>query len=183
MAGAQGNLSGNGETPVSVAPNSISAAQQAQQNTSTQAANSSRFTTVNHAVAEQVSVQITKALSAGNDKISIQLKPADLGRVDVQMEVGHDGRVTAVVTADNKQTLDLLQKDSKQLQEALQQAGLQADDDSLNFNLREQDDGQETSGTGSNGANESTGDELTLEEELAGIKPNIISDTRIDVQA
>jgi flagellar hook-length control protein FliK len=182
-AGAQGNLSGNGETPVASAPNSISAAQQAQQNTSTQAANATRFTTVNHVVAEQVSVQITKALNAGNDRISIQLKPADLGRVDVQMEVGQDGRVTAVVTADNKQTLDLLQKDSKQLQEALQQAGLQADDDSLNFNLREQDDGQELAGTGGNGVNEGAADELTLEEELAGIKPDIITDTRIDVRA
>jgi flagellar hook-length control protein FliK len=180
---AQGTLSSNGETPVAAAPNSVSATQQAQQNTSTQAANYTRFTTANHAVAEQVSVQINKALNAGNDKISIQLKPADLGRVDVQMEVGQDGRVTAVVTADNKQTLDLLQKDSKQLQEALQQAGLQTDDDSLSFNLREQDDGQEMVGSGGSGANEDAGDELTLEEELAGVKPNIITDTRVDVRA
>jgi len=181
--GTQGNLSGNGETPVAAAPNSVSAAQQAQQNTSTQAANVTRFTTVNHAVAEQVSVQITKALNAGNDRISIQLKPADLGRVDVQMEVSQDGRVTAVVTADNKQTLDLLQKDSRQLQEALHQAGLKADDDSLNFNLREQDDSQEMAESDSHIGNEDAGDELTLEEELAGIKPNIITDTRVDVQA
>lgn len=181
--GGQGNLSSNGETPVAAAPNSVSAAQQAQQNTSIQAANSTRFTTANHAVAEQVSVQITKALNAGNDRISIQLKPADLGRVDVQMEVGQDGRVTAVVTADNKQTLDLLQKDSKQLQEALQQAGLQVDDDSLDFNLREQGDEQKMTGAGNADTNEGAGDELTLEEELAGIKPNIITDTHIDVQA
>jgi flagellar hook-length control protein FliK len=181
--GTQGTLASNGETPVAAAPNSISASQQAQQNTSTQAANSARFTTANLAVADQVSVQINKAVNAGNDKISIQLKPADLGRVDVQMEIGQDGRVTAVVTADNKQTLDLLQKDSKQLQEALQQAGLQADDDSLSFNLREQNDGQEMAESGGNNANEGAGDELTLEEELAGIKPNIITDTRIDVRA
>ena len=30
---------------------------------------------------------------------------------------------------------------------------------------------------------EGAGDELTLEEELAGIKPNIITDTRVDVRA
>ena len=180
---SQGTPTGNGETPLAASPNNISATQQAQQNTSTQAANSARFTTANHAVVEQVSIQISKALNAGNDKISIQLKPADLGRVDVQMEVGHDGRVTAVVTADNKQTLDLLQKDSKQLQEALQQAGLQADDDSLDFNLREQDDGKEMAESDDRGTIEGAGDELTLEEELAGIKPNIITDTRVDVRA
>ena len=147
-----------------------------------QAANSTRFTTANHALVEQVSVQISKALNAGNDRISIQLKPADLGRVDIQMELGQDGRVTAIVTADNKQTLDLLQKDSKQLQEALQQAGLQTDEDSLSFNLREQDDDRDlVDSEGS--SDEGSENELTLDEELAGIKPNIITDTRVDVQA
>ena len=53
----------------------------------------------------------------------------------------------------------------------------------MNFNLREQDDGQELAGAGGSGVNEGAGDELTLEEELAGIKPDIITDTRIDVQA
>ena len=181
--GAQGNFSGNGEAPFTSAPNSINATQQAQHNTSTQAANSTRFTTANLAVVEQVSVQISKALNAGNDKISIQLKPADLGRVDVQLEVGHDGRVTAVVTADNKQTLDLLQKDSKQLQEALQQAGLQADEDSLSFNLREHDDSKDMAEADGKNTSEGSGDELTLEEELAGIKSDIITDTRVDVRA
>ena len=129
------------------------------------------------------SIQINKALNAGNDKISIQLKPADLGRVDIKMEVGHDGRVIAIVTADNKQTLDLLQKDSKELQEALMQAGLKADDDSLSFNLREKNDGEEMQMSEGNGNNKREEDELTLEEELAGVKKNIITDTRVDVQA
>jgi flagellar hook-length control protein FliK len=185
--GSQAAVTGNGETPVAAAPNSTSAAQQAQQNTSPQAANSARFTAANTAVADQVSVQISKAINAGNDKISIQLKPADLGRVDVQMEVGHDGRVTAVVTADNKSTLDLLQKDSKELQQALQQAGLQADGDSLSFNLREQGDGKEMAGSSGNGRQEGTGEsgeaDLTLEEELAGLNRDVITDSRIDVRA
>ena len=90
--------------------------------------------------------------------------------------------MTAIVTADNKQTLDLLQKDSKQLQEALQQAGLQTDEDSLSFNLREQDDDRDlVDSEGS--SDEGSENELTLDEELAGIKPNIITDTRVDVQA
>ncbi len=179
-------LSGTGDTPVAAAPNSSSAAQQAQQNTSPQAANAPRFTLPNHAVADQVSVQINKALNAGNDRISIQLKPAELGRIDVQMEIGQDGRLIAVVTADNKNTLDLLQKDSKELQQALQQAGLQADDESLSFNLREQDDGSQMAGGSQGGGEEDApdfGDELTLEEELAGMRRNIITDTRVDVSA
>ena len=183
--GSQTAMSGTGDTPVAAAPNSVSAAQASQQTASTQAANTPRFTLAQHAVADQVSVQITKALNAGSDKISIHLKPAELGRVDVQMEVGHDGRVTAVVTADNKNTLDLLQKDSKELQQALQQAGLQADQDSLSFNLREQGDGKQMAGksSGGEGGLMDEGEALSLEEELAGVRPDIITDTRVDVSA
>ena len=90
--------------------------------------------------AEQVSVQITKAIKVGSDRISIQLRPAALGRIDVQMEMGADGRISAVITADNKETLDLLQRDSRSLERALQDSGLRTDSGSLSFNLRGQND-------------------------------------------
>ena len=89
------------------------------------------------AAVDQVSVQITKAMKAGADIIRIQMKPAALGRVDVHLEVS-DGRVTATVYADNKETLEMLQRGSRDLARALNSAGLHADSDNLNFNLREQ---------------------------------------------
>ena len=96
----------------------------------------------NPAFVDQVSVHITKAVKEGIDKINIQLRPASLGRIDVEMEVGQDGRISATVTADNKATLDLLQRDARGLERALQDAGLQTDAGSMNFNLREQNDGR-----------------------------------------
>ena len=95
------------------------------------------------AVTDQVTVQITKALQSGVDKISIQLKPAFMGRIDVQMEVAKDGVTSLVITADNRETLDLLQRDSRYLEQALKDAGLQADAGSMDFNMRE---GQESDG-------------------------------------
>jgi flagellar hook-length control protein FliK len=184
--GAQAAQSGNSETPIVTAPGSTTNTQQAQQTSSTQVINQNRFTSTNPALTDQVSVQISKAINAGNDKISIQLKPADMGRVDVQMEVGHDGRISAVISADNKSTMDLLQKDAKELQQALQQAGLQLDNDSLSFNLREQRDGQMANNTANGGVQETDDNmdgELSLKEELAGIDKNIITDNRIDVRA
>ena len=89
------------------------------------------------AVTEQISVKITKALQAGTDKISIQLKPAELGRVDVKMEMTHDGRVMTVVTAEKQDTLDLLRRDSSELQKALADAGLNSGD--MEFNLKGQE--------------------------------------------
>ncbi|MCP5372617.1 MAG: flagellar hook-length control protein FliK [Hyphomicrobiales bacterium] len=93
-------------------------------------------------VVEQVSVHIAKAVRAGVDRIHIQLKPESMGRVDVHMEIAKDGRVSAVVTVDNRETLNALQKDSHTLEQALRDAGLQADSDDLQFNLRGEQGGE-----------------------------------------
>ncbi|MBY0429592.1 MAG: flagellar hook-length control protein FliK, partial [Rhodospirillales bacterium] len=93
-------------------------------------------------VADQVAVQIQKAAKDGVDRITVTMRPEELGRVEVKLDVGADGRVTAMVTADNRDTLEMLQKDSRSLEKALQDAGLQTDSNSLSFNLR--GDGRET---------------------------------------
>ncbi|MBL8705435.1 MAG: flagellar hook-length control protein FliK, partial [Rhodospirillales bacterium] len=59
-----------------------------------------------------------------------------LGRIDVKLEVGEDGRVTAQVRAEKPETLELLQRDARGLERALQEAGLRADSGSLSFGLR-----------------------------------------------
>ena len=85
---------------------------------------------------QQVAVQIRRAVVDGDDHLSIQLKPAELGRIDVRLQFSGDGRVSAHITADNVATLDLMQRDTRGLERALQDAGLQTDSGSLSFNLR-----------------------------------------------
>ena len=86
-------------------------------------------------VMDQVSVQIDKAVKDGADTVKIQLRPLDLGKIEVKLEV-LDGRVTATVTADKPETLALLQKDTKGLEKALEDAGLKPEANSTSFNLR-----------------------------------------------
>lgn len=138
-------------------------------------------------VMDQVNVQISKAIANGMDKISIQLRPAHLGRVDVQLEMASDGRVTAVVTADNKDTLDLLKQDSRELERAMREAGLQMNSGDLSFNLRENGD-QAGDGTKTAGRGQDSGSltkEPTLDEllEANSSRPNIISEDRVDITA
>ncbi len=85
---------------------------------------------------EQVAVQIHKAANAGQDRVNIRLYPADLGRVDVKLEWADDGALRAVISAERSETLDLLQRDSRALDRALQEAGLKTDSGSLSFDLR-----------------------------------------------
>ena len=84
----------------------------------------------------QVFVQLTKAVQNGQNKITVQLRPEELGRVEVKLDIAGDGRVKAMVMADKPETLDLLQKDSRVLERALQEAGLKTDNNSLSFNLQ-----------------------------------------------
>jgi flagellar hook-length control protein FliK len=102
-------------------------------------------------VTEQVAVRITNAPLAGTERLQIQLRPAHLGRVEVQLDFNADGRVIATVTADRPETLSQLQRDAGALDRALQQAGLDTDSGSMNFNLR--NGGQNSAGAGNdNGA-------------------------------
>jgi flagellar hook-length control protein FliK len=99
----------------------------------------------------QVVVQVTKAVSEGHDRITIQLSPADLGRIDVRLDIGADGKIQAVFAADKPQTVEMLQRDARELERALQDAGLRADSGSLSFNLRgeqQQRDGDASSFAG-----------------------------------
>jgi len=86
--------------------------------------------------ADQVAVEIQKAVGAGKDHVRVRLHPAELGQIDISLKVRHDGTIRAIVTTDRSDTFDLLQRDSRGLERALQDAGLKTDSGSLNFNLR-----------------------------------------------
>ena len=85
---------------------------------------------------EQVAVQISRAVQQGADRITVNLKPASLGLISVDLEVGPDNRLIAVVSVDRPETLDLMQRDARALERALNDAGLKTDSGSLSFNLR-----------------------------------------------
>lgn len=94
-------------------------------------------------VLDQVLVHLRSNPHDGSSRIQIQLDPAELGRVEIRLDVGADGKTGVTVTADNRAALDALQRDARGLERALSDAGLKADAGSLSFNLRgEQNDQQ-----------------------------------------
>lgn len=163
-------------------------AQQAKENSPTQQAQQAQRSNLPGAsVADQISVKISKALQAGTDKISIQLRPAELGRVDVKLEMTHDGRVMTVVTAEKQDTLDLLRRDASELQKALADAGLQSGD--MQFNLkgeqqqRTADGDDQPNGNAGNAEPEASETAENESAVLTAWESGIFMDGRIDMRA
>ncbi|MEK9751712.1 MAG: flagellar hook-length control protein FliK [Rhodospirillaceae bacterium] len=185
------NTSGGGEgTSSSSGVSGSSQTQQTQQSqhtSQTQQAQAARGQHNGPSAAEQVSVRITRALQAGNDRISIRLNPAELGRVEVKVELSHDGRMTAVVTADKPETLETLRRDASELQKALQQGGIDLSSGDLAFNLRGEHGQTADGGDGNAGAPanaEGTADATDINPEVALLPSDIaLGEGRVDVRA
>ncbi len=106
--------------------------------------------------ANQIAVHIRNGLKAGADTIYVRLNPEELGRVEVRMQIDGDKNVQAVVTVEKAEALEQLQRDSRILQRALEDAGFKSNQDSFTFehNQSAPNQGGETPGerlTGSGG--------------------------------
>jgi len=84
---------------------------------------------------DALAVQIARKFDEGSSQFEISLHPAELGKVDVSLNVSQDGRVHAVLRAERAETLDLLRQDARSLEAQLRQAGLDVGSNSLSFQL------------------------------------------------
>ncbi len=105
----------------------------------------------------QVAFEVARQFEAGNTRFQIRLDPADLGRIDVKLDLDKSGTVSAHMFVERPETLDLMMRDQRALQQALQQAGLDGSKTSLEFSLRQNpfgtgaDTGQRNGGDGQPG--------------------------------
>lgn len=86
---------------------------------------------------DQIKVNITKSAVQGIDKIQIQLKPEDLGNIEVKLQIGKDGKLQAHIISSRPETMEALQKEMGNLEKAFNDAGFQTDEGSLSFSFRE----------------------------------------------
>jgi len=90
-----------------------------------------------------LAVEIAARARAGTNRFDIRLDPPDLGRIDVRLDVAHDGKVTSHLVVERQETLDVLRRDASEIERSLHQAGLKTADDGLQFTLRDQSFGQQ----------------------------------------
>lgn len=125
-----------------------------------------------HVPVSALAVHIAQQFKNGARRFDIRLDPPELGRIDVRLDVSRDGQVTTHLVVERSETLDLLQRDARQLERALQDAGLDTSKEGMKFSLKDQElaqggredrmQGEEDSGVSGRNANDES-DEITDE--------------------
>jgi flagellar hook-length control protein FliK len=87
-------------------------------------------------VHDQVALSIQRSLRDGGGSITLQLSPTELGRIHLKLNIDEENNVQASVMVERPATLELLQRDMKALERALQDAGLKAGPGDLSFSLQ-----------------------------------------------
>ncbi|MEP6831149.1 MAG: flagellar hook-length control protein FliK [Rhizomicrobium sp.] len=134
---------------------------------------------------DALAVSVAARAMSGAKQFEIRLDPPELGRVDVRLSIDASGKTQAHMTADQPQTLDLLQKDATTLTQALRDAGLDVSQSGLNFSLRGQD---RQNDDGNNGAGQGRRTNLIATRAIQAVQsPGVISfngaaaDARVDI--
>lgn len=93
-----------------------------------------------HQATQMVAAQIAKNAANGQTRqMTLYLNPPELGRVHVKMELGRDNTLKARVISEKSDTHTMLQRDIDSLSKSLEDAGIDMDQDGLEFELADQD--------------------------------------------
>jgi len=95
-----------------------------------------------------IAFEIVRHIRDGFSRFEIRLDPPEMGRIDVRLDMDGAGGINARMVVERQETLDLLQRDSRALERALAQAGLDGAKTNLEFSLKQnpfaqRDDGQD----------------------------------------
>jgi len=85
----------------------------------------------------QLAAQIARKLDGRSTRFDMVLTPEDLGRVDVSLEIGKDGQLSARLAFDNPAAAADLKSRADELRRQLQEAGFQVAGDALDFSQRD----------------------------------------------
>ena len=85
-----------------------------------------------------LAIEIAASAKSGKTRFEIRLDPAELGRIDVRIDIDRHGQMTSHLTVERPETLSMLRQDAHQLQRALDNAGLSTGNGGLQFSLRDQ---------------------------------------------
>lgn len=131
---------------------------------------------------QMLPIEIGMQAVRGVTNFQIRLDPAELGRVDVKLQIRENGEVNASLVVDRVETLQMLKRDASTLQYAFEQAGLKQSPDGLSFSLRgEGQQGQQQENRRQGGSADGL-DEIALQAQIgdAAMRRVLIPHSSID---
>lgn len=114
----------------------------------------------------QLAFELVRQVNDGNTRFQMRLDPPELGKIDVKLDIDATGQVNARLIVERAETLDLMQRDQRGLERALQQAGLDSAKTNLEFSLKQSPfSGGNQQGQDGSGRQAQFGADLTAEGE------------------
>lgn len=123
--------------PPEVAPTGDAVAAEADAPAITREAPLSQLSRVAIEATAQIAAQILRRLEGRSTRFEIALTPAELGRVDVKLDIDSEGRLNARLAFDNPAAATDLRGRADELRRQLEEAGFHLGDDALEFAERD----------------------------------------------
>lgn len=95
-------------------------------------------------VSKQLNLHMTRAVKAGEQEFSMRMDPPELGRVSVKLTFGQNGLVKSQIMAERPETLEMLQREIRGLERAIEAGGHKTEQGGISFSL--DSGGQESAG-------------------------------------
>ena len=118
-----------------------------------------------------------------NNRLSIELSPKSLGDLEIDVEIDKDGKIKAIIKAENPLVLDTLKADRHHLLSILKENGFNVDRNSLDFTKKESkgDGGSKNQGNSGNNRNSNTIETDDIYSEAEENNLNVISTSNVDI--
>lgn len=119
------------------------------------------------ALVSRIGEQFLERFTGKTSTFEIRLDPPELGKVDIRVEVGTDGKVMAVLAARDPSVADALMRGAKTLENALTQAGLNLSEGGVQVELDQKNSSAFANQSGEDVAEEYQGVNSPVGEDLA----------------
>ena len=86
-------------------------------------------------VTKQLNLNLTRAVKAGEQEFSMRMDPPELGRVSVKLRFDQNGLVRSQIMAERPETLELLQREVRGLERAIEAGGHKSEQGGISFSL------------------------------------------------
>lgn len=121
---------------------------------------------------QAIAATMVKKFQNGDKKFFVRLDPPELGKVEVELKISADNKVSAILKTENPQALNELMKGARDLVNSLNQAGFDLTENDLSFSLNSNGN-QNPNSQNPQAEEKSMGKVINLQNQKEEIQPDI----------